>query len=532
MIAILACVITFDLFSHPDRSITFDGRVHITTIAMYHDLLATGEVPIAWVDNWGNYGHPLGLISYQTTSYLGGLIEFLVGSPVLAYNWLFWLATFSAGVLVFIWLRQHVGEVAAILGTVFFMFAPYRLQNIYVRGALPEYFAVTFLLLTLLGIQQVIKGRRSAHLLVILGVALTVLTNPMMLVTGIFVLVPYALFLWKQGRKSTKELLGLGLSVALGLGMATYYFVPLLLEIKYFHYGIGSKLRSGEFLSLTQLLSPFAPYFGSSHPGPPGVSLRLGVLEVMALGSGLLALLTGKLRGRALLVGAILLTLLLTLLTLPVSQILFEKISFLNGLQYPWRFLSVVGIVIPFLVALLFEAYGNMALFLVALVAILTSRVPLTYGKNYISTPDSQYRFTVTNLHTKNLAPLWAGEAADYVVHPEKVAILEGKGVIQNLKLENSRRRFSIAADGNVRLIDYTFYFPGWRAYVDGSEVPIEFQDVNHRGVITYTIPPGTHQVEVRFTPTRIRKLAAIATLLSVGTALVWFVVLRRKRYY
>lgn len=528
MVAILACVITFDLFLHPDRAITFDGRVHITTIAMYHDLLVKGEFPIVWVDSWGNYGHPLGLISYQTTSYFGGLLQIVLGSPVLAFNTLFLLATFLGGFLFYLWLTGHVRPPAAILGTLFFMLAPYRLQNIYVRGALPEYLAIGFFMLAVLGVQMALRGRRLGHLLVLCGITLTVLTNPMVLVVGTFFIVPYALLLCWSEKRTIKLLPSLLVSAILGLLVSGYYLLPLLLEIKYFHYGLGSKLRAGEFLSLTQLLSPFTPYFGDSHPGPPGVSLRLGMMEALGLGMGTLGLLTHKLKQQRLLMGVIVISVFLVVLILPISLPLFQQLKFLDGLQYPWRFLGAVGIVIPLLIALLFDLYGNMSLFLVAMVAILVARIPTGYGKNYIHTPRSVYEFTTTNLHTKNLAPLWAGESAEYILHPEKVGIIEGKAEISQLEISNSVRKFEINSDG-ARLIDYTFYFPGWKAYVDGQEAIIEFQDVNYRGVITYKVPEGKHGVELKFVPTATRKLGLAASAIGLFFGLAWIAILSSK---
>src|SRR5258708_23580772 len=211
MCAILACVLNFDLFTHPDRSITFDGRVHITSISMYHDLLAAHQFPIVWVDNWGNYGYPLGLVSHQVTSYLGGLLQFFVGSPVASYNTLFWLATFFSGVLMYVWLRGHTHVPAAMLGTVLFLFAPYHIQNIYVRGALPEYVSTVFLLLALIGVQRVVmESKFYGYVCITLGIAFLVLSHPMMLVTGALLLTPYTLILCFQKKRDIKTLFFIG----------------------------------------------------------------------------------------------------------------------------------------------------------------------------------------------------------------------------------------------------------------------------------------------------------------------------------
>ena len=65
------------------------------------------------------------------------------------------------------------------------------------------------------------------------------------------------------------------------------------------------------------------------------------------------------------------------------------------------------------------------------------------------------------------------------------------------------RDRYKVTATSEIRMVDYTFYFPGWKVLVDAKEVPIEFQDMNYRGVITYNVPSGNHEVVVKFTDTK-----------------------------
>lgn len=535
MTVILACVLNFDLFTHPDRSVTYDGRVHITTIAMYHDLLAKHEFPILWVDSWGNYGYPLGLVSCQVTSYLGAALQFIVGSPTLAFNWLFLLTTILSGVLMYLWLRLHLGVLAAIVGEVVFLFTPYHVQNIYVRGALPEYVSTVCVLFALLGIGLILEKKRLVgHLFIILGVASLALTHPMMLVPGAAFLGLYGLLLCLYRRRSIFVLISIAISALLGLGVGAFYVLPLLTGIKFFYYGTGMKLRGGEFVSPAQLLSTFAPYFSpTSHPGPPAVSIRLGVIESVGLAVAGLALATKDAWKNKYLIGALLMTLVLLFFTLPISRSLFEHIQLLGNLQYPWRFLSVASITTAAVVAVLIDMYANWRICVLVVVAVLLAEVPTAYGKNYLDTPSDVYQFTVTNLHTKNMAPIWAGESADYPVHREKVAIIDGLGTIHNLSVHNRIRAFDVDAKTPLRMVDYTFFFQGWKVYVDGVETLIEFQDPAYRGVITYQIPSGTHHVEVKFIATRTRKIAAVLSAASGVVALGWIgflLVLRTKR--
>ena len=92
----------------------------------------------------------------------------------------------------------------------------------------------------------------------------------------------------------------------------------------------------------------------------------------------------------------------------------------------------------------------------------------------------------------------------------------------------NSWREYIVNAATEIRLADYTFYFPGWKVFVDNTEVPIEFQDMNYRGVITYKVPQGKHSVLVKFTDTKVRFLANMISVISIGV-LGLLIIFRKK---
>jgi hypothetical protein len=72
----------------------------------------------------------------------------------------------------------------------------------------------------------------------------------------------------------------------------------------------------------------------------------------------------------------------------------------------------------------------------------------------------------------------------------------------------------------------YTYYFPGWRGYVDGQEVPISPEEPY--GLITLDVPAGEHQVKIRFGDTPIRVVGKVISLLSFGLSLFLLIVGRR----
>jgi hypothetical protein len=81
--------------------------------------------------------------------------------------------------------------------------------------------------------------------------------------------------------------------------------------------------------------------------------------------------------------------------------------------------------------------------------------------------------------------------------------------------------RFEVTTDRSFVLRLYTFHFPGWTAYVDGVEVPIEIG--RPEGFITVPVPEGRHSVFVRFEPTPVRRIGWGVTVVSLAFLVVLF---------
>jgi hypothetical protein len=108
-------------------------------------------------------------------------------------------------------------------------------------------------------------------------------------------------------------------------------------------------------------------------------------------------------------------------------------------------------------------------------------------------------------------APGSTGAAAAGTV-PEAVAV-------ERYETERVVVRATSAQGGHLVLTD-TFY-PGWRAWLDGGEVPIERANYLFRAV---RLPPGEHVVEFRFQPTTLYVSGAASLLVWLGLAALVFV--------
>ena len=71
--------------------------------------------------------------------------------------------------------------------------------------------------------------------------------------------------------------------------------------------------------------------------------------------------------------------------------------------------------------------------------------------------------------------------------------------------------------------MDNTVYFPGWQVEVDGNKAPIQFQDPNYRGLITFNVPKGMHNIEVIFGESPVRVVSNYLSLLGLVAVVILF---------
>ena len=210
------------------------------------------------------------------------------------------------------------------------------------------------------------------------------------------------------------------------------------------------------------------------------------------------------------------------------SGFLYAHIPFLSNIQFPWRMLAAFIFVPPILLTYFLSKLQRKSLVVLFVLIICILSFPQLYGKDYTQYPESFYTFTPQNLDAVVMNTIWTGRSEDYPVKSQKWDIVEGKGAILSSKVSNSIRTYQVAARTQIRMVDYTFYFPGWKVYVDGNPVTIEFQNPDYRGVITYLVPSGNHTVIVKYTDTKVRLLGKIATIFFSFLFIVLFL-LRNK---
>lgn len=535
-----------DLFFHQGKHITFDGHVHMTTMAQFASALKDGEFPVTWANNFANYGLPLPIFAHQLPAYLGALFILLGFSVLGAYNLTLFLAVLLSSLFFYVFARKYAKANIALVAAILMNIVPYRIANIYIRGALPEILASVFYPLILLGIYQFNKEKKKiALVLIALAVFLLAITHPMMLL--IFAIPSTIYFLATLEKKQWQKKILLALSaVILGVFSAAYYLIPLNVEIRYFYQGaIKAQINSEQFLNLTNFLSSDWYYF-YAHPGPRGNFIKFGLPEFSIFLLSLILLFKKLMEQKAknwkiffsknyFFLSQLLITLIAIFLMLSVSEVLYFLIPGFASLQYPWRFLVLIQFSVPLLFLYLVKkiSFFQKPLILFFIVTLmLIHRVPQLYGKNYAFLPEEKFYFNQSNLHSQNLNTVWSANSESYPVKTKQAEIIEGQGTLEIIELKNASRKYRVLAETELRLLDYTFYFPGWQVLANGEPVLVQFQDPEYRGLITYRLSPGEYELELVYLSSTVRLIAQIVSISALLASIFGAYLLFKKIYF
>ena len=325
-----------------------------------------------------------------------------------------------------------------------------------------------------------------------------------------------------------------GLAFVLAAAIIAFFWFPALLErgaVKLEVVGPGHFDFRENFLSLGELLA-FSRVLDLGATAPQywsNLGLAQWLLALPALGALLLlgARRTPKFPHAHTLLYFILAGLALIFLMLPASTAIWERIPGLLYLQFPWRLLGPANLMLAVCVAggttLLPANRWRNPILAVSLATILLLALPVLYPPMWA--PDfggtapgdilewERHSLALGTTSTGDFLPV---EVAPRCVHPESTlvesysrpgpvdkvnrATLPDGATVEIVEHEPLHDRFAVSTPKRFVLRLYTFYFPGWRAYVDGEEVEIEV--AGPEGFITLWVPEGEHEVLLRFEDT------------------------------
>jgi hypothetical protein len=536
-----------------------------------------------WYPGWATdqalgYGYPTFVLYPPLAFYAAEVFHLLGATKVVAVKWTWALATIGAGLAMYSYGRHVLGRRQGLLAAVVYVYIPYHLVDIYVRAALAEYCAFVWMPLVLLAFHRLVE-KISAARLALAGLAYAALWMTHN-VTGLAftpLLVGYVLFrllveprgasgpadrekdaadrsaagdaLWRDRMTRAAASLGAGL---LGLGIAGALLLPNLLErsaISQEQWVRASYDYALHFVYPFQFLSSFWGY-GAAGPGPvDGMSFQLGFVPIVLASLATVSALCRRSREHLLIAFFAASTLVLVLSILPISVHLWDVLPIASLVQFPWRLMALTSVTMAILCGLSVSGAGELGaettsrvlspqVLILALVAALAS-FPFTLPE-YTPVPPTaegpllslefelEYSdmvgITAWSEELPSTSPLVPQYLAGSSALTTADALAPG-ATLEMVRAGGASDEMWVRSPAGTELRFYTYYFPGWRVYVDGERLPdMSLRPAPPYGLLAVDIPPGEHHVLLRWGDTPVRAAGKGLTLacLALSVILLW----------
>lgn len=492
-----------------------DGEWMVVRLSDFHRSVVSGQIPVRWAARLNfSYGYPVFDFLYPLSLYVGELLHLIGFSFVWSVKLVFIFSFILSAFFMYLWRKK-------IVSAIFYAYAPYRFLDVYVRGSIGEAIGFVFLPLVFWSIQKLSEKFQKKYLVIgSLAYAALIMSHNIMAMIFTPIILAYIIWLFLP-KKDKKFLYSCLLLLAFALAVSCFFWLPAIYDSRFVIFNQVSVTNPLEhFPSIRQLLIPSWGYGPSVVGFNDQASYQIGLLHLAIVATAFLVIDWG-------ISFFVLVFLAAVFLMLPVSGDLWKKLPFLNLVQFPWRLLAITAFSSSVLAGeVTRRVKPNLKRYLELSLLILVIALNFRYARpeTVVSRGDGFYATNEATTTVKDeYMPIWVRKKP--TARPDqKVEIISGTGVIENLKFNSRMVSFTTKSENGTVLQVNTVYFPGWQAIVDGQNQPIDYQ--NNKGLILLTVPSGMHLVLVEFKETAIRLLADIVSVFG----LLGLIIVLRKR--
>ena len=509
--------------------LTHDGMDHIARIANFYKGLSEGNIFPRWGENlnWG-YGHPILMFLYPLSSYASSFFHLLGNSYVDSLKFVFAIGFVSSGLTMYLWARKQFNEYYGITAGLLYMYAPYRFIDMYVRGAIGEHVAFIFPPLVLYFLYQYFNTKKERNeTLYLLGIAIScallLLAHNAISLMFMPLIASYAVFL-AYSSKNYKKLFMSFLSFVWGILLSGFFTFPAFFEGKF----TLRDIVTGDEYKTRFVTNPLAFIYGQWSYGITGqFSVQIGLANIIGLLLTPLVFLKTKKKDIKILLlilsGFFVFSI---FIMLPQSNFFYLLITTFKKFQFPWRFLTLTVFTTSILAPSIFLVIKNPKIKVFALVIFICILIFSTFSywnaNGYFNRSDAFYNTIYSGTtDTGESSPIWSIRFMEHRPNAHAEVITGTAKIVERQRKSTKHAYHITVTTENARIRENTLYFPNWQVIADGKPVDTQFQDPSERGLITYYLPKGKHNVDVVFKDTKLRVVSSFVSLLSLAAIII-----------
>lgn len=520
-----------------------DLTLHSVLLQSFFSNLSQGNLIPQWAGEiCGGYGCPAHLFEYPLPYYIGSIFHIMGFDYLNSIKLLLAFSFITSGIGMFLWLKKEFGEIPAFVGSLFYLFAPYHLEDLHFRASVGEVLSFATLPFVFLFIKSSMSSKNPINFILLsISTALLILSHGNTLMSAGPLAFLYFVFLISSSKEKTKDLLFIGSSVFFGFLLTAFYWIPIFFEIKYTWYTL-SQFHITDFKPIIEhVISPIrSGFLFQGHNGE--LRLIIGYFHLIVLIYSIYLLYKKRVSDshKKLLYLMIFSSLFYFFMLLEISRPVWEFLPFFDSFTFPWRLLLPISLATSLITAIVISNVKNMKIiFLLSFLVIATTI--LNWGNRQMVQEDknafyshiwgySEYFIPNNPKYLKTYKERQANEANIVRNRTNQyLKLISGNGEIKQLTRLNTYHKYLVNVSDKSTLLEKTNYFPGWLVLANGKKLTIDYENNKYFGKIVFTLPKGLYEIEVIFNDTNVRKYSKNISVLS---SLILITVLLKEVFY
>lgn len=528
-----------------------DGIQHVSRlIGTYQSICEGQNFPVIMSKLCNNFGYSWNLFYSPITAYLP-LIFKLIGASFIGCLKLFmFLVVFLSGITMYFFVKEVTkNKKVALLAGIFYIFAPYRLTDMYARNALAELTSFVFLPMVFHGLYGILKQKPKKEYLLIFGAIGLILTHTIITMYTAIICFIYLLTQIKK-LKNKNIIRKIVISLLFIILITSFFTIPLLEHRMSANYEVFKEGR----MERTDVLVAFKLSFLELFITPKEniMTYEIGFLSIILLLFSPIVIKKLKQKCKntdfyrfyifALIAGLV--SIIMTLKIFP-----FEKLpSILKMLQFSFRMLEFSSFFFAFVVAVnigvLFKKvkYKDVAVIIIVLILLTCTFIPHLHYKDNIDENRLIEGVRVTaqtgRVHAGcasfEYLPCKAFENRSYIeTRSDDVLVLEGNARIENQNKDNTNLtcKVSYVLEETKLELPYIYYL-GYEVTLkqNGEVKKLETYETD-KGFVGVTIPVLEEaNLQVHYEGTMLMKVSSGISILGLILLIIKIIIEKRKK--
>ncbi len=427
---------------------TNDGYLHLIKIMGVNEIIKEGQFPPI-IDAGFCNGYAINLFYNPLTTYISLICGLIVNNFALGIKIMLIIMMFLAIIFMYMFLKNVTKKTGvAIAGAIFYITNPYYLSNIFIRGAIGESAALTFLPLLFLGLYNLFNGDRKKHYFITIAATGLILAHNITtlyaaIISGIYVLINF------RKLKEKDVLIKILTNILFIIGMSLLFIYPLILHRFSGEYVIfDSDLMRTNGARVASSVITFKELF--TEIPSQSVIFRLNIIQVVLFVLSIFCYRFIDKKDRKIYLSFIIFAILSVILCM-TKNIWKIAPDILCNIQFPWRLLgfsgffisTIAGINLFIILKKIFKNKENGLIFIIIPIALLSLLYAYSLDyKDYTVKKDDNESIEFINNNINNI---------NYMnINREYMPSKTYKALSQNPERVDGESIFIIKGDANI----------------------------------------------------------------------------------